>query len=68
MILGKIGSQLRQTARQFKHKILPGTLILMYHRVAETDSDPWSLCVTPQHFSNILRFYGSMATHSIYNN
>ncbi len=26
------------------------TLILMYHRVADVEADPWGLCVTPQHF------------------
>ena len=29
-------------------------LILMYHSVGDLSADPWSLCVTPQHFSEQL--------------
>jgi hypothetical protein len=29
-------------------------LILMYHRVANLDSDPWGLSVSPQHFDEQL--------------
>lgn len=30
------------------------TLILMYHRIADTDVDPWGLCVSPDNFSDHL--------------
>jgi peptidoglycan/xylan/chitin deacetylase (PgdA/CDA1 family) len=29
-------------------------VILSYHRICDTNSDPWGLCVTPQHFSEHL--------------
>lgn len=31
-----------------------GALVLMYHRIASSDVDPWSLCVSPEHFGEQL--------------
>jgi peptidoglycan/xylan/chitin deacetylase (PgdA/CDA1 family) len=43
-----------RAVRRAKQRIKPRGLILMYHRVAEEEVDPWRLCVTPTNFEKHL--------------
>jgi len=44
----------RRVGRQFG-VYRPGPVILMYHRIAEVEGDPWDICVSPTNFSSQLK-------------
>jgi peptidoglycan/xylan/chitin deacetylase (PgdA/CDA1 family) len=52
---GYFRNRLQQLAQKIQTRLDPAKgLILMYHRIAEVDIDPWGLCVTPQNFAEQL--------------
>jgi AraC-like DNA-binding protein len=47
-------SKLRGYGRRLRDALLPGGLILSYHRVADAAFDPWGVAVSPGHFEEHL--------------
>ena len=46
-----LGRRLRHRWRRLATAVMQPPLILMYHRIAQDDLDPWRLCVSPDNFS-----------------
>lgn len=49
--LGRMALNARHFARRSKRRLLPFRGVLLYHRVASSEVDPWDMCVSPEHFA-----------------
>ena len=66
MIRDYLPRPIRRVARWAKHQIQPRGMILMYHRVADEQLDPWHLCVSPKNFGEqleVIRSAGLRVMH-----
>ena len=51
----------RRTARRVRNHMSPRAVILLYHRIATHETDPWSLSVSPKHFAEHMAMLGTVA-------
>jgi len=47
-------TKLRRLGRVAVRRVAPGSLVLLYHRIAPRERDPWKLCTSPRNFAEQL--------------
>ena len=53
-LLRRAAAPLRRLGGAARRQTGPAACVVMYHRIAEADVDPWGLCVSPERFASHL--------------